>query len=120
MHGQQRMDFIGAELQAGQLTVRADPLSGLLEAVAAQVAMDADRRVQAVTHVGQVALEHGPGDAEAFLQPRAGDSVAGAENLVDSFHVVHGRPRVICGLGHRLDVSPLPGILAQAGRRCKR
>jgi len=71
------MDFLGAQPQAGQFLVRADSLSGLLEAVAAQVAVEADRRVQAV------ALERGPGDAEAFLQRRAGDAVARAENLVD-------------------------------------
>ena len=94
MHGQQRMDFLGAEPQPGQLIVRADPLSGLLEAVAAQVAVEADRRVQAVAHVGEVALERGPGDAETFQQLLAGDAVARAENLVDlvnPLHVVHGK-----------------------------
>jgi len=83
MHGQQHMDFLGAETQAGQLILRADPLSGLLEVVAAQAAVEADRRVEPVAHVVEVALELGPREAEAFLQPRAGEAVAGAENLVD-------------------------------------
>ena len=95
MHGQQRMDFLGAEPQAEQLIVRAEPLSGLLEVVAAHVAVEADQRVQPVTNVDEVALQRGPGDAGAFLQLRAGEAVAYAENLVDlvdSFHFVHRQP----------------------------
>jgi len=122
MHGQQGMDFLGAEPQAGQLIVRADPLSGLFEAIAAEVAVEPDRRVQAVAHVGQVALERGPGDGETLLQRRTGDAVARAEDLVDlvdSFHVVHREPRRIGSLSHCLAVSPSLVILAQAGNRCK-
>ena len=68
LHGQQGMDFLGGEPQARQLVLRADPLTGLLEAIAAQVAVEDQRCVQAVAHVGDVAFQGRPGDAEALLK----------------------------------------------------
>ena len=60
LHGEQGMDFLGGEPQAWQLILWADPLPGLLEAVAAQVAVEDEGSVQAIPHVGDVALERGP------------------------------------------------------------
>ena len=60
--------------------------------VAGEIAVEGDRCVQAVPHVGQIALECGPGDAEAFLQFLAGHEMAGAKDLVDlvdAFHAAH-------------------------------
>ena len=72
--------------------MRTDPLSALLEAVAAQAAVENEWGVQAIAHVGEVALERRPGDAETFLQFLAGDRLASAENLVDlvdTFNAAH-------------------------------
>ena len=89
LHGQQGMDFLGGEPQSRQLILRADPLPGLLEAVAAQVSVEDQGRIQAVPHVGDIALERGPGNTEAFLQFLAGYEVPCAENLIDLVDALH-------------------------------
>ena len=97
LHGQQGMDFLGGEPQARQLVLRADPLTGLLEAIATQIAVEDQRRVQAVAHVGDVAFQGRPGDAEALLKFGTGDEGPVAQHLVDlvdAFHAAHIHPFV--------------------------
>ena len=92
--------------------MRTDPLSALLEAVAAQAAVENERSVQAIAHIGDIALERRPGDAEPFLQFLAGDRLVRAENLVDlvdTFHAAHGYLSGSSCLYFRL--------IKQAGRR---
>jgi hypothetical protein len=60
------------EPQARQFVLRTDPLSALLEAVAAQAAVENEWAIQTIAHVGEAALERRPGDAETFLQFLAG------------------------------------------------
>jgi len=78
---QQRVDFRCVEPQAGQLVAgtRARPA----EAVAVQPAVVLDRRVEAVAHVVEVALERGARDVERLPQSRERDQLAVLQELVD-------------------------------------
>jgi hypothetical protein len=86
------MDLLRGEPQARQFILRSDLLFGLLEAVAAQAAVEDDRGIQAITHISDVALQRRPGNTQTLLQIRARRKGAGAENLVDlvdPFHAAH-------------------------------
>ena len=90
LHGEQRVDLLRREPQPGQFVLRTDALTFPLEAIAAEVAIEHDGRVQPVLHVGEVALQRRPRHAELFLQFGARHGRAAGEQLVDAVDALHG------------------------------
>ena len=69
LHGQQRADLLRAEPEARELVARR-PRRGFHEAVAALLPVPLDRRVHAIAHVLEVALERGARHAQLAEQVR--------------------------------------------------
>src|SRR5256885_16710848 len=90
VHAEERVRFAGVEPQAGQLVARTGAWSS--EAVAVRLAVVLDRRVEAILHVLQVALERRRRNPEERPQGRKRDRPAILQELVDlvealeSFH----------------------------------
>jgi hypothetical protein len=91
LHREQRADLLRAEPEARQLVARRAGRR-LHEPVAAALAVPLDRRVHAVPHVLQIALEGGARHAELAQQLRDLHHALGLEHpmdLVEAFRTVH-------------------------------
>ena len=90
LHGQQGVDFFGAEPQAGQFELGAEVVAGGVEAVAALFAVEDHRRAEGVAHVAEVAGEGGAGDAEFVFEIAGRDGAAVAEQPDELVQPVDG------------------------------
>src|SRR5439155_20464611 len=95
VHAEERVRFAGVEPQAGQLVARTGAWSS--EAVAVRLAVVLDRRVEAILHVLQVALERRRRNPEERPQGRKRDRPAILQELVDLVEALesfHASPRL--------------------------
>src|SRR3989454_1767852 len=81
VHAEERVRFAGVEPQAGQLVARTGAWSS--EAVAVRLAVVLDRRVEAILHVLQVALERRRRNPEGRSQGGKRNRLAVLQELVD-------------------------------------
>src|SRR5207247_3430748 len=101
VHAEERIRLAGVEPQARQLVART--CARLAEAVAVRLAVPFDRRVEALAHVLQVALERRRRNPEGRSQGRKRNRPAVLQELVDlvealeSFHAPPpARENVVC------------------------
>src|SRR6267143_2192038 len=93
VHAQQRVRLTGVEPQARQLGARTR--ARFSEAVAVRFAVVLDRRIEAVLHVLEVALERRARNPQRRLQDRKRHHLAALQELVDlveALETFHGPP----------------------------
>ena len=92
VHGEQCTQLVGAEPEPGQLPERAVGHL-VIEAVGFLVAVEGDRRVEAVAQVFEVALEGGARDLERVQELLGADVAPRLQQLLDAveaFQAFHG------------------------------
>ena len=62
------MNFFRQKPQPRQFALRAEPLALVIETIAAQLPIKNDRSIEPILHMGQIALQSGPGNIQQLLQ----------------------------------------------------
>lgn len=82
LHGQQGMDFLGGEPQAGQFVLRSDR-ERLAVDITARFTVPNDGCVEAIAQVFQIALQRRPRDFQSLLQSFEGGDLGRSQHHVD-------------------------------------